>query len=209
MDEFLQLIWKHLNDKIAGVVIAAVFAFLGWYWGKRKADAKWQRREFFDRLNVSLNMIREGTLHIRTILEKGCAEVFLNSSATETIIALSQQTTPQDSIIPLPKEEYWYYLNSVLNEIAEKFSEGQIKRDLGLPVTGERYVICLTNETSGEMKTRKLRAMLIQKKLLTHLPTEQPKFESPHHITRWQTLNQLAAEYQRNPHRFLEMEIVV
>ncbi len=209
MDELLQTIWKHLHDKIVGVVIAAVFTFLGWYWGKRKADAKWQRREFFDRLNVSLNMIREGTLQIRTILEKGCSEVFLNSSATETIIALSRQTTPQDSIIPLPKEEYWFYLNAVLNEIAEKFSEGQIKRDLGLLVTGERYVICLTNETSGEMKTRKLRAMLIQKKLLTQLPNEQPKLESPHHITRWQTLNQLAAEYQRNPHRFLEMEIFV
>lgn len=209
MDELLQTIWKNLHDKIAGVLIAAVFTFLGWYWGKRKADAKWQRREFFDRLNVSLNMVREGTLQIRTILEKGCAEVFLNSSATETIISLSRQTTPQDSIIPLPKEEYWYYLNAVLNEVAEKFSVGQIKRDLGLEVTGERYVICLTNETSGEMKTRKLRAMLIQKKLLTHLPTQQPKLESPHHTTRWQTLNQLAAEYQRNPHRFLEMEIVV
>ena len=209
MNEFLQLIWKHLYDELAGLLIAAVFTFLGWYWGKRKAEIKWQRREFFDRLNVSLNMVREGTLQIRTILEKGCAEVFLNSSATETIISLSRQTTPQDSIIPLPKEEYWFYLNAVLNEVAEKFSVGQIKRDLGLEVTGERYVICLTNETSGEMKTRKLRAMLIQKKLLTHLPAEQPKFESPHHITRWQTLNQLAAEYQRNPHRFLEMEIVV
>ena len=209
MDELLQTVWKNLNDKIVGVLIAAVFAICGWYWGKRKAEAKWQRREFFDRLNVSLNMLRDGTLQIRTILEKGCEEVFLNSAATETIISLSRQTTPQDSIIPLPKEEYWFYLNAVLNEVAEKFSVGQIKRDLGLPVTGERYVICLTNEKSGEMKTRKLRAMLIQQKLLTQLPTEPPKLESPHHATRWQTLNQLAAEYHKNPHRFLEMEIVV
>ena len=209
MEELLQEIWKNLHDKIVGVLIAAVFTFLGWYWGKRKAEAKWQRREFFDRLNVSLNMIQEGTLRIRTILEKGCAEVFLNSAATETVISLSRQTTPQDSIIPLPKEEYWFYLNAILNEVAEKFSVGQIKRDLGLPVTGEQYVLCLTNETSGEMKTRKLRAMLIQKTLLTHLPAEPPKFESPHHATRWQTLQQLAAEYSKNPWRFLEMEIVV
>lgn len=209
MDEILQTIWKHLHDKIAGLLVAALFTLIGWYWGKRKAEAKWKRREFFDRLNVSLNIIRDGTLQIRTILEKGCTEIFLNSAATELVISLSQKTTPQDSIIPLPKEEYWFYLNSVLNEIAEKFSVGQIKRDVGLPVTSERYVICLTNETSGEMKTRKLRAMLIQKKLLTHLPTEQPKLEKSHHITRWQTLNQLAAEFQKNPHRFLEMEIVV
>ncbi len=36
MEEFLQLIWKHLHDKIAGVLIAAVFTFLGWYCGKAK-----------------------------------------------------------------------------------------------------------------------------------------------------------------------------
>ena len=209
MDEILQTVWKHLHDKIVGVLIAALFTGVGWYWGKRKAEAKWQRHEFFDRLNVSLNTILDGTLQIRTILEKGCAEVFLNSAATETIIALSRQTTANDSIIPLPKDEYWFYLNSVLNEVAEKFALGQIKRDLGLSVSGERYLICLTNECSGEMKTRKLRAMLIQKKLLTHLPTEQPKLESPHHSTRWKTLTQLAAEYQKNPSRFLEMEIVV
>lgn len=209
MDELLQTIWKHLHDKIVGILIATGFTIVGWYWGKRKADAKWKKREFYDRLNVSLNMIEDGTLRIRTILEKGCAEVFLNSSATETIVSLSHQTTPQDSIIPLPKEEYWFFLNAVLNEIAEKFSVGSIKRDLGLPVCSERYLICLTNETAGEMKTRKLRAMLIQKKLLTRLPSETPKFENPHHITRWQTLNQLAAEYHKNPHRFLEMELVV
>lgn len=209
MDELLQTIWKHLNDKVVGVLIAGLFTAVGWYWGKRKAKADWRRREFFDRLNVSLNIVRDGTLQIRTILEKGCAEIFLNSAATETIIALSRQTTANDAIIPLPKEEYWFYLNSVLNEVAEKFALGQIKRDLGLAVSSERYLICLTNECSGEMKTRKLRAMLIQKKLLTHLPTEQPKLESPHHLTRWQTLNQLATEYQKNPHRFLEMEIVV
>ncbi len=133
----------------------------------------------------------------------------MNSAATETIIALSQQTTENDSLIPLPKNEYWYFLNSVLNEIAEKFALGQIKRDLGLSVSSEQYLICLTNETSGEMKTRKLRAMLIQKKLLTHLPAEQPKLERPHHSTRWKTLTQLATEYQKNPSRFLEMEIVV
>ena len=122
---------------------------------------------------------------------------------------MSQQTTENDSLIPLPKNEYWYFLNSVLNEIAEKFALGQIKRDLGLSVSSEQYLICLTNETSGEMKTRKLRAMLIQKKLLTHLPAEQPKLERPHHSTRWKTLTQLATEYQKNPSRFLEMEIVV
>lgn len=209
MPELLDNIAKQLHDKIVGISIAAVFTFLGWYFGKWRASAVWRRKEFFDRLNVSLNILREGKLQIRTILEKSCQEVFLNSAATESIIALSRKTTEQDSIIPLPKDEYWYYLNAVLNEIAEKFSVGQIRRDLGQTTVGEKYLICLTNECAGEMKTRKLRAMLIQHKLLLNLPAEQPAFESPHHIVRWQTLKQLAAEFQKNPHRFLEIEVVV
>lgn len=209
MQELIETIQKHLQDKLVGIVIAAVFTVIGVWFGRWRARAEWRRREFFDRLNVSLNIIRDGKLQIRTILEKSCQEVFLNRVATETILAQSRKTTEHDSIIPLPKDDYWYYLNAVLNEIAEKFSVGQIRRDLGQPTVGERYLICLTNECSGEMKTRKLRAMLIQKKLLLNLPAEQPAFESPHHITRWQTLKQLAAEYQKNPQRFLEMDIIV
>ncbi len=209
MDEILELFTKHLREKVIGLVIAALFAAIGWYWGKRRARAEWKRREFFDRLNVSLNILRDNKLLIRTILEKSCQEFFLNTAATETILAATQKTTEANSLIPLPKEDCWYFLNAVLNEVAEKFAEGQIKRDLGIPVQTERYLICLTNECSGEIKTRKLRAMLIQKKLLEKLPTDQPTLESPNHQTRWTTLQQLAASYRTEPFRFLEMEIVV
>ena len=101
----------------------------------------------------------------------------------------------------------WYYLNSVLNDVAEKFADGAIRRDMGQEVTLETYVICLTCESAGDLRTRKVRAMLIQKKVLENLPAECPLLESPHHTTRWETLKQLAAERLRNPHKFLDIEI--
>jgi len=131
------------------------------------------------------------------------------SESQETVLEASRKTTANDSTLPLPKGDYWYYLNSVLNEIAEKFALGAVRRDLGQPVQVASYVICLTCESAGELKTRKVRAMLIQKRLLEALPPECPQFESPHHTTRWETLKQLSAERVRNPHKFLEIEIAI
>lgn len=209
MREFIDTLFGYFNDHWIKFVTAILFTAAGWVLGKRRARSQWQRKEFLHRVNISLNMIRDGKLMIRTIIEKSCEEVFLNKVAVETIDAAARSTTEKNPILPLPKEEYWYYLNSLLNEVAEKFSEGQIKRDLKLPVNSERYLISLTCERAGPVRTQKIRGMLIQKQLLENLPAEQPKLESPNHITRWETLNFLAAQWKSAPHQFLEIEICV
>lgn len=200
-----------LVDQVQGhgvkVATALVLMAVGWWLGSRRARHEWRKKEFLNRLNVSLNTLTGGKLLIRTILEKSNSEIFLNSLASETVVQAARKTSEQDPLLPLPKDDYWYYLNSILNEIAEKFAAGTLKRDMGLPVSSERYVVCLTCESAGDLRTRKVRAMVIQKKVLQKLPAEPPQFESPQHATRWKTLQQLAAELQRNPHRFLEMEI--
>lgn len=209
MDQILEALAEWLQDNwikfLTGLFIMAV----GWFFGQRRAQASWKKKEFLDRLNVSLNSIDQGTLLIRTVLEKSCKEVFLNDVAVAAIREASVRTSEQDPTLPLPEAEYWYYLNSVLNEVAEQFSEGQLRRDMGLPVTVTRYQICLTSECAGELKTRKVRAMLIQASVLDTLPEEQPKLENPHHITRWKTLQKLATLKKSSPYRFLEIEICI
>ncbi len=49
--------------------------------------------------------------------------------------------------------------------------------------------------------------MLILKSMLIALPKDEPTYESPSHVTRWETLQKLADQYGKNPHRFIEMEI--
>ena len=97
----------------------------------------------------------------------------------------------------------------MLNEVVEKFAIGQIRRDVGQPITPHTYLICLTNECAGELRTRKIRAMLILKSVLQNLPEKQPTLESPHHLTRWETLKILAQEYAAKPYQFIEIEMVV
>lgn len=72
-----------------------------------------------------------------------------------------------------------------------------------------RYLICLTNECDGEVRTRKVRAMVIRKDSLMNLPKEQPGFESPTHAIRWKTLQQMQKAYAADPTNFIEAEIVV
>lgn len=209
MNDFLSAVSDYLHDHWIKFVTAGGFMAVGWVLGKRRARSEWRKKEFLSRLNISLNVLRDGKLMIRTIIEKSCDEIFLNSVAVDTVMTAARKTTPDDPILPLPEKEYWYYLNAVLNEVSEKFALGQMKRDVGQPVEKCLYLLCLTCECSGEMKTRKVRAMLVRKATLENLPAEQPQLESPTHATRFKTLHQLAAAWRAAPHRFLEMEICV
>ena len=120
-----------LRDYWTEIVPVVLSAIVGWWFGKRRAKRAWQKREFLDRLNVSLTTIADGKLLIRTLMEKRCDEVFLNSVAAETVVSKANETTLDDPLLPLAKEDYWFYLNAVLNELSEKFADGALRRDLG------------------------------------------------------------------------------
>lgn len=56
------------------------------YIAGRRPRSRWRKREFLDRLNVTLTSIDDGTMRIRTILEMDCEEIFLNASAAKAIV---------------------------------------------------------------------------------------------------------------------------
>ncbi len=209
LDEIWNSVVTAVREHAVKVAAGFVLMLVGWYFGKWRARAHWKKQEFLDRLNISLNTIDGGVLKIRTLSEKHCEQVFLNSSASDAVQIAARKTTAQNSLLPLPVNDTWFYLNAVLNDLSEQFALGVMKRDMGLPGTSAIYLIALTCELSGEMRTRKIRAMVIKKSLLTNLPAEMPKLESPNHSKRWETLQQLALEYSREPKRFMEIELCV
>lgn len=197
--------FKENASRIIPAIVAAVGSSIAGYLALRR----WRRREFLHRLNVSLTRIDDGMLRIRTLLEMDCDDIFLNKSASKQIVKYAKRTTLADPILPIADEDCWNYLNAILNEVSERFSEGQIKRDMGLTVQSERYLLCLTCEKAGPVKTQKIRCMVVRKSLLTKLPEEEPQYESRSHSTRWQTLQHLAKAYAKRPGQFIEMEISV
>lgn len=198
-----------ITDHWVKFVTAAAFTVMGWLVARWRADREWKKREFFNRLNISLNSISDGTLRIRTISEKPCSDIFLNRVAVDRLISSAQKTEKDQPLIPIAQADSWFYLNSVLNELSEQFAEGLLRREAGLPHKAVRYLICLTNECDGDIRTRKIRAMVIQKDLLLTLPEEQPGLESPNHSIRWKTLKQMQTRYAEQPWQFLEAEVVV
>ena len=198
-----------LDDNWLKFLTGLLIAAFGWVVGRTKARRNWKKKEFLDRINFSLTSIRNGKMEIRTLMENKCADVFLNSTAMDAVTAASTLTRPEDPTLPLPPDEYWYFLNAVLNEVSEKYSIGVVRREMGHSTITRKYVIALTCECAGAVRTRKIRAMVTDLKTLTHLPKEMPTLESPSHKTRWQTLNQLAHLYVTNPERFLTMEITL
>ena len=209
MEDFISTVRDLATQHGIKVLSAAAFTGAGWLIGRWRASQSWKKREFFNRLNISLNSLHDGKLLIRTVLEKTCEDILLNKVAVERLIKAAQQTTKDNPLIPVPKDDRWFYLNAVLNELSETFAAGLFRREAGKPHDAFRYLICLTNECDGEVRTRKVRAMVIRKDSLINLPKEQPMLESPNHGIRWKTLQQMQKQYTADPTNFIEAEIVV
>ncbi len=209
MGDFFQTVRNLATEHGIKVLTAAAFTLAGWLIGRWRAARSWRNREFFNRLNVSLNSFHDGKLLIRTVLEKTCEEIFLNSHAVDRLLKAAQKTTKDNPFVPIEKDDRWFYLNAVLNELSETFATGLFRREAGQPHQATRYLICLTNECDGEVKTRKIRAMVVRKDALINLPKEQPTLESPNHQIRWKTLQQMQKTYATDPTIFIEAEIVV
>ena len=198
---------QYLEDAWFKLLILIAVSAGSWWLGRRRAAKQWQDREFLDRLNVSLTRIDGGTLKIRTLLEKPAVEVFLNKQAAASVREAAGRTTEADPVLPLPEEDRWFYLNAVLNEVSEQFAAGQVRAELGHDVRRADFLIALTCERAGEVRTQKVRAMVVRVDLLTKLPEKRPKLESSNHATRWKTLQTLAKRYAADPESFLRVEV--
>lgn len=209
MKAFFELCIELFTDHWVKVLIGAAFLVLGWLFGWWRARRRWMRKEFFERVNFSLNSFVDGKLQIRTLMEESADRVFLNQVAVSQLLAFASQTNSENPMIPLEKSEAWFYLNSALNEISELFATGFVRRDAGQPVKSHRMLICLTNEADGAIRTRKIRVMVIAEKTLRALPDETPTLERPTHQTRWKTLQVMKQKLDSSPWLFMTVEVVV
>jgi hypothetical protein len=110
-------VWHLLREHWLNWLISLVLLAIGTWWGKRRARGEWSRKRFLDRINFSLNIIHEGKLSIRTLIEEDTREVFLNDMAVACVVAAAHKTTAETPILSLRADERWYLLNAVLNKI--------------------------------------------------------------------------------------------
>ncbi len=198
--------------RIGGTTAVAITTFLaGRYWSRYRANREWNRKEFLNRIIVSLNIFDGNTLKIRTVREDSLDAVFLNDTVIRKVLDAAKRTTLEQPILPIPKDDRWYLLNFVLNSMAEQFAIGQVRLDAGQPVTRVEYAMFLTCELVGAERIRKVRAMLLRKDHLLNFPYAEtmPNLENPWHADRIKTLRAAVALYATEPDHFITVELCI
>jgi hypothetical protein len=201
----------------AGLALALCGTFIVWWTARRQL----KNGEFFDRLNVSLNILGEASLRLRTISERPLATVIDNSEAREAIIraaktekkkAATEKREP-DPVLRLPKDDAPYILRCIVNHTAERFSAGPFRQDCGQPVSPTWYAVCLTSERSDDDQL-KIRALRLKEEHIKAFPLPEERdddleLEDKKHIDRVKALRRASTLYQEgtHPHLFGRMEI--
>lgn len=215
MDTADQL-WRAIKDLILDHWIKFLFTaglfLLTTGFGIFTAWRALRNRTFYRRFHFSLNLIENGKLLIRTLDEQDAGQVLLdNSAAINGVIKAAKRTTEENPFLDLDPDLQWLTLNSALNELARIVPcQGLFHRDWGYPVESHTYVLGLTCEKDKDVRTRKVRLMIIREKVLRQISEstiETPKVEQESHTVRWRTLRKMAELYTKGPKRFMKFEI--
>ena len=138
---------------------------LFWVWWTRRSN--FRRKSFMRQVNFSLNEIQGDTLLLRTMLESEALEVWLSPVAVDLVLDAAQETTVEQPFMRMRNEDDTGFMNrAVLNVLSEKYSAAFIAMAVGVPVKTETFVFGVTCEKYGEIRTQKLRVMLIREELL-------------------------------------------
>src|SRR5262249_53234681 len=100
---------EYTRRVIVTILVAATTSTVtfcaGRWWGRYKAGRQWRKKEFLDRIIISLNIFADGFLKIRTVMERSLEEVFLNKLAVDKVWAAAKKTTADNPIMPVAKAD--------------------------------------------------------------------------------------------------------
>lgn len=128
----------------------------------------WRRRRFTQQVNFSLTIPveRDGsaTLLLRTLLEDSATHVWLNQFGVSRVLRAARLTTLEMPFLRIAQlRDRDLVMNAVLNVLSERFSDAFVARAVGVPIKTDVFLFGLTWERYGEMKTQKLRVILIRR----------------------------------------------
>lgn len=209
------LVIAEFGREILGGLVTLIVLTVGWAWGRWQSLRAWRHKQFKDRVLLSLNCVDiqgdKAGLRLRTLFEKDVHDVFHNDSMIDVVRRRAREVKVGEPILRFAdKDEAWHILNTVLNQIAERFVEGVIRKDMGLSTTTKWYTFCLTFEIDGGIRIQKLRVMMIEKeKLLAFPDSGDITVESEKHKIRIETLRSMKKELKANPHLFMDIELTM
>jgi len=185
-------------------LLLVTWAGIGWVAIRRRRD--WRRKRFTQQVNFSLNYLESDAdgrprLALRTLLELPAAGVWLNEYGVRRVQKAAERTTLEQPFLRIePMEDRGLVKQAMLNVLSERYSDAFVARAVGLEVRTRSFLYGLTWERYGEIKTHKLRVIVVQPSDLEALfgPLQragQVTFADESHRGRLATLEQMYRLY--------------
>jgi hypothetical protein len=107
---------------------------------------------------------------MRTLLERPAHEVWLNEYGVRTVLAAARRTTLAEPFLTLTSRPDTEFANrAVLNLLSERFAATFVAAALEAPRRTGTFLFAITCEKYEEIRTRKLRVLVVAKQTLIDL----------------------------------------
>lgn len=168
--EFLTQLLDQAKNYWGAIGFAITWLGIGWVYFRSRRD--WQRKEFMGQVNFSLNFNDGGRLAMRTMMETSADQVWLNQYGVKMVQAAADAATvEQPFLIMRDRDDQAFVNRAVLNVLSERFAEAFVCQATGVPVQVRGFIFGITYERYADMRTLKLRVLLIEEKALEELFT--------------------------------------
>lgn len=145
--------------------LAITWAAIAWVYLAKRSN--WSRKQFLTHVNFSLNYVLDGRLVMRTLVEVPATDVWLNDLGVRKVHKAAGRTTPDQPFVSLPDPDDMAFLyRAVLNVFSEKFADAYVAQSMGLPVESATYWFAITMERYEDIRTLKLRVLLVEQRAL-------------------------------------------
>jgi len=162
--ETLNAVYEFVKPHFATIALLLTWVGLGLAWWQRRKQ--WQRKEFLTQVNFSLNLFGE-TLAMRTLLEVETTAVWPNAHGVRLLHAAAARTSDGDPFIRLAVAADRDYLHrAIKNALSQLCPTAFIAAALGEKVKTGTFLFAVTCERYAEMRTIKLRVILIEQSAL-------------------------------------------
>ena len=159
---------------------------------------EWKSGRFGKRVNISLNVLANGVLRIRTVHEHTMQDIFLSSYARKLLAKAAKKTTISDPFLHFENErDAWLVYNDVINMISSMYSGHMLSAAAQGRLDETQFLIAITWERDEEVRIQKYRVLLVQENVLNELESRSnPDLEVPHHRPRIAALQMMRKQFQ-------------
>jgi hypothetical protein len=155
--------------------LAFTWGALAWVYLAKRSD--WSQKQFLGQVTFSLNYVLAGRLVMRTLVEVSAQNVWLNDLGVRQVRRAASRTTQDQPFVQLPDDSDMNFVyRAVLNVLSEKFADAYLAESMGLPVESSEYRFAITMERYSDIRTLKLRVLLVgARELETVFASNPPK----------------------------------